>query len=131
MAAFAARLKDAADLNTVQDDLAGVVQQTLEPAHISVDQPTRLNLASAGSERRKHNHIRQLEVSRQRPVGLRHFPRGAQIDPDAPGVGPVHQPLGLGLEHHPAAELGGGRSGFLLWQRGPESFRGNTEGGGG
>jgi len=34
--AFAARLKDAADLNTVQDDLAGVVQQTLEPAHISV-----------------------------------------------------------------------------------------------
>ena len=35
VAAFAARLKDAVDLNTVQDDLAGVVQQTLEPAHIS------------------------------------------------------------------------------------------------
>jgi hypothetical protein len=34
--AFAARLKDAVDLDSVRDDLAGVVQQTLEPAHISV-----------------------------------------------------------------------------------------------
>ena len=36
VAAFAARLKDAVDLNSVRDDLAGVVQQALEPAHISV-----------------------------------------------------------------------------------------------
>jgi hypothetical protein len=36
IAAFAARLKDAADLDSVRDDLAGVVQQALEPAHISV-----------------------------------------------------------------------------------------------
>jgi hypothetical protein len=36
VAAFAARLKDAVDLDTVQDDLAGVVQQALEPAHVSV-----------------------------------------------------------------------------------------------
>jgi hypothetical protein len=35
VAAFAARLKDAADLDSVCDDLAGVVNQTLEPAHIS------------------------------------------------------------------------------------------------
>lgn len=34
--AFAARLKDAVDLDSVQDDLTGVVQQALEPAHISV-----------------------------------------------------------------------------------------------
>ena len=34
--AFAARLKDAVDLDSVRNDLAGVVQQTLEPAHISV-----------------------------------------------------------------------------------------------
>ena len=34
--AFAARLKDAVDLDTVRDDLAGVVQQALEPAHVSV-----------------------------------------------------------------------------------------------
>jgi MFS family permease len=34
--AFAARLKDAVDLDSVRDDLAGVVQQALEPAHISV-----------------------------------------------------------------------------------------------
>ena len=36
MAAFAARLKDAVDLDLVRDDLAGVVRQTLEPAHVSV-----------------------------------------------------------------------------------------------
>ena len=36
VAAFAARLKDAVDLNAVQDDLAGVVHQALEPAHVSV-----------------------------------------------------------------------------------------------
>jgi hypothetical protein len=33
---FAARLKDAVDLDSVQDDLAGVVHQALEPAHVSV-----------------------------------------------------------------------------------------------
>jgi hypothetical protein len=36
VAAFAARLKDAVDLDSVRDDLAAVVQQTLEPAHLSV-----------------------------------------------------------------------------------------------
>jgi hypothetical protein len=36
VAAFAARLKDAVDLDTVRDDLAGVVNRALEPAHISV-----------------------------------------------------------------------------------------------
>jgi hypothetical protein len=36
VAAFAARLKDAVDLDSVQDDLAGVVQRTLEPAHLQV-----------------------------------------------------------------------------------------------
>jgi hypothetical protein len=36
VAAFAVRLKDALDLNAVRDDLAGVVHQTLEPAHVSV-----------------------------------------------------------------------------------------------
>jgi hypothetical protein len=35
VAAFAARLKDAVDLDSVRDDLTGVVQQTLEPAHLS------------------------------------------------------------------------------------------------
>jgi hypothetical protein len=33
--AFAARLKDAVDLDSVRDDLAGVVRRTLEPAHLS------------------------------------------------------------------------------------------------
>jgi hypothetical protein len=36
VAAFAARLQDALDLDAVQDDLAGVVHQALEPAHVSV-----------------------------------------------------------------------------------------------
>jgi hypothetical protein len=36
VAAFAARLKDTVDLNSVRDDLAGVVHQALEPAHVSV-----------------------------------------------------------------------------------------------
>ena len=36
VAAFVARLKDAVDLDAVRDDLAGVVSQTLEPAHVSV-----------------------------------------------------------------------------------------------
>ena len=36
VAAFAARLQDALDLDAVRDDLAGVVHQALEPAHVSV-----------------------------------------------------------------------------------------------
>jgi MFS family permease len=36
IAAFAARLKDAVDLDSVRDELAGVVHQALEPAHVSV-----------------------------------------------------------------------------------------------
>ena len=34
--AFAARLNDAVNLDSVRDDLAGVVHQALEPAHVSV-----------------------------------------------------------------------------------------------
>jgi hypothetical protein len=36
VAAFAARLKDAVDLDAVRDDLASVVHQALEPAHVSL-----------------------------------------------------------------------------------------------
>jgi hypothetical protein len=36
VAAFAARLKDAVDLEAVQADLAGVVQRAVEPAHVSM-----------------------------------------------------------------------------------------------
>jgi uncharacterized membrane protein YfcA len=36
VAAFAARLANPADLDTVRDDLASVVQTALEPAHVSV-----------------------------------------------------------------------------------------------
>jgi hypothetical protein len=36
VAAFAARLKDAVDLDSIRGDLAGVVHQALEPVHVSV-----------------------------------------------------------------------------------------------
>jgi hypothetical protein len=36
VAAFAARLEDAVDLDSIQDDLADTVRQALEPAHVSV-----------------------------------------------------------------------------------------------
>ncbi len=36
VAAFAARLKDAVSLDAVRDDLANVVHQALEPAHVSL-----------------------------------------------------------------------------------------------
>jgi hypothetical protein len=36
VAAFAACLKDAVDLDTVRDDLTGVVHQALEPVHLSL-----------------------------------------------------------------------------------------------
>jgi hypothetical protein len=36
VAAFAARLKDAVDLDAVREDLANVVRQALEPAHVSL-----------------------------------------------------------------------------------------------
>ena len=36
VAAFAARLQDTVDLDSVRDDLASVVHQTLEPAHVSL-----------------------------------------------------------------------------------------------
>jgi hypothetical protein len=36
VAAFAARLKDAIDLDSVRTDLTQVVQRTLEPAHVSM-----------------------------------------------------------------------------------------------
>ena len=36
VAAFAAGLKDAVDLDSVRDDLAAVVHRTLEPVHVSV-----------------------------------------------------------------------------------------------
>jgi hypothetical protein len=36
VAAFAARLKGAVDMDAVQADLAGVVQRALEPVHVSM-----------------------------------------------------------------------------------------------
>jgi hypothetical protein len=36
IAAFAARLKDASEHDSICDDLTGVIHQALEPAHVSV-----------------------------------------------------------------------------------------------
>ena len=43
VAAFAVRLKDAVDLDSVRDDLASVVREALEPAHVSVWMSVRSN----------------------------------------------------------------------------------------
>jgi hypothetical protein len=50
VAVFAACLKDAVDLDSIREDLARVVQQALEPAHVSVwISRTQLTTAAAGS----------------------------------------------------------------------------------
>jgi hypothetical protein len=36
VAVFAAQLKDATDLDTVQSDLTSAIQRALEPAHVSI-----------------------------------------------------------------------------------------------
>ena len=46
VAAFAARLKDAVELDSVRDDLATVVQQAMEPPPLGMDQPTHLSHAA-------------------------------------------------------------------------------------
>jgi hypothetical protein len=48
VAAFARRLKDAVDLDTVRDDLSSAVQKALEPAHVSV---WMSDLGAAGVDR--------------------------------------------------------------------------------
>jgi hypothetical protein len=51
VAAFAAQLKDAVDLDAVRDDLASVVHQALEPAHISLWISQRDGLSSLDLKR--------------------------------------------------------------------------------
>jgi hypothetical protein len=53
VAAFAARLKDAVDLDSVCRDLTGVVTKALEPAHISVG-------LAGGAERQAGQHLARL-----------------------------------------------------------------------
>ena len=48
VAAFAARLKDAVELDMIEADLAGVVTKALEPAHVSVWM-SKASEAGAGS----------------------------------------------------------------------------------
>ena len=59
VAAFAARLKDAVDLGSVRHDLAAVVQEALEPAHISV---WMRNAGEAGLNPRSTDKIRDMRV---------------------------------------------------------------------
>ena len=115
-------------ISSASTSVSGVSRATLSPG-TSVAAPPDPNGASGRiqapaprrrtPERRRPASARQhpqprSEVDRQRPVALGDFLRSAQIDPDARGVGPVYQSLGLGLEHDAAAELRGGRGRFLL-----------------
>jgi len=66
--AFAARLKDAVDLDTVRQDLTGVVSRALEPAHISVwVQPARPGPASAGTGDGKGHGLARRMASQSVP----------------------------------------------------------------
>ncbi len=83
VAAFAARLKDAVDLDTVRDDLASMVQTALEPAHLRVwtSQRDRVDhewpavgcgLGGPGRPRRRH----QRGTGRARRAAAAGRPRG-------------------------------------------------------
>ena len=49
VAAFAARLKDAVELDAVRSDLTGVVQAALEPAHVWVGPPAPSKLVTVSA----------------------------------------------------------------------------------
>jgi hypothetical protein len=90
-AAFAARLKDAVDLDAVRDDLASVVQAALEPAHLSIwtsqpDWSSRNSADSATSdvavqERYKQRYPSNAVSADSSATGLR--PRGMTGSPAA------------------------------------------------
>jgi hypothetical protein len=89
VAAFATRLKDTVDLDSVRDDLAGVVHQALEPGHVSmwINRPQALLRAGC------------------RPCAEQHGRSGYQLGGPFPFV---PQPL---LKRLHADLLGGGHSG--------------------
>jgi hypothetical protein len=67
MTAFAARLKDAVDVDAVRDDLTGVVSRALEPAHISVWVSRRGPQRHAGDLRAQSGLHPQREATGGRP----------------------------------------------------------------
>ncbi len=79
VAAFAGRLKDAVDLNVIRDDLAGVVQQALEPAHVSVWLSGRDALPIRG--------LRLQPLGGRRPglVGVKEHPAAVAVQPEQRG----------------------------------------------
>ena len=71
VAAFAARLKDAVDLDAVRDDLASVVQTALEPAHVWVWTGQRLSYP----EGRRSSSGRPASVTQARDPSDDQVPR--------------------------------------------------------
>ena len=99
MAVFASQLKDAVDLDSVRDDLAGAVQQALEPAHISIwvgghtrDRP--LSGPPGGPDGdRSFLSSKTLDIMHGKPNALDHRPgtyaSGTVQNRAAPGRPPV------------------------------------------
>jgi hypothetical protein len=80
VAAFAARLKDAVNLDAVRDDLASVVQAALEPAHISVwtSEPDWSSGNSAGLARLSSPDSQQAAPGGRRQAGTPDLSRPAR-----------------------------------------------------
>ena len=68
--AFAGRLKEAVDLDSVHDDLVNVVQQAPEPAHLGVDKPPSRPFGGAVTGARGYCPPGSPEVKRRSPRGF-------------------------------------------------------------
>ncbi len=86
VAAFAARLKEALDLDSVLEDLARVVQRTLESAHVSV-----LNVTA--TDRDQDAELERLLKLGARPVSTTAWARSGAWPPRAQ-TGRGEKPLG-------------------------------------
>jgi hypothetical protein len=68
--AFAARLQDAVDLDSVREDLTGVVHQAMEPAHLSVWVSRRRLRALRQFQLNPAQHTEPIQYRREQPARI-------------------------------------------------------------